>query len=133
MHNVTVLYSNIVRECGTFQIISKQPLCIFKSHKFECSVCVSFSYILFYIFFQAQYKFSVKYVQKSPTLFLKCTLKYLIYKAKISQQSFCVQTFEHKIFRRIRTFVMNNLAVTVQSLPLSAFFFFSFPFKFQNN
>lgn len=92
---------------------------------------MSFSYILVYIFFQAQYKFSVEYVQKSPTLFLKCTLKYLIYKAKISQ-SFCVQTFEHKIFRRIRTFVMDDLAVTVQSLPLSAFFFF-FPFKFQNN
>lgn len=61
---------------------------------------------------------------KNHQLFLKCTLKYLIYKAKISQQSFCVQTFEHKIFRRIRTFVMDDLAVTVQSLPLSAFFFF---------
>lgn len=57
---------------------------------------------------------------------LSCTLKYLIYKAKISQQSFCVQTFEHKIFRRIRTFVMDDLAVTVQSLPLSGFFLLNF-------
>lgn len=80
---------------------------------------MSFSY---YFIYSSKHNInvSVKYVQKSPTLSLKCTLKYLIFKAKISQQSFCVQTFEHKMFRRIRTFVL-DLAVTVQSLPLSEF------------